>query len=203
MKFPSTAAAVLVSALSFAAVGPDSAHVQDEPATAEAAPPEADPADVESVDAIIAATYDVISGDKGEARDWDRFRSLFHPELGRLTPLRASGDSWNALSMTPAAYAEQGARWTANTAFYEREIARRSETFGGLCHVWSTYEGFNAKSADAPFVRGINSIQLMNDGERWWILTIAWDAERDDQKLPDRYLETPGDDEDAKEGSGK
>ena len=42
------------------------------PATAQQ--PAADPADVASIDAIITAVYDVISGDAGVARDWDRFR---------------------------------------------------------------------------------------------------------------------------------
>ena len=39
----------------------------------------ADPADVESIDAIISASYDVISGSKDEPRDWNRERSLFYP----------------------------------------------------------------------------------------------------------------------------
>ena len=200
MKFPSTVCAVLLSSLSLGLVPGGSNQDQEVIMVEKAAPPEADPADVESVDAIIAATYDVISGDKGEARDWDRFLSLFHPELGRLTPLRAANGAWSAMAMTPTEYADRAKQWSANTAFYEREIARRAETFGGICHVWSTYAGFNAKDAGEPFVRGINSIQLMNDGERWWILAIAWDAEREDQKLPDEYLKS---DSDRKKASGR
>ena len=96
----------------------------------------------------------MISGDKGEARDWDRFRSLFHPELGRLMPLRAKDDRWQATGMEPNDYAEQAKRWSSSQAFYEREIARRTESFGGLCHVWSTYAGFDASDAKEPFVRG-------------------------------------------------
>lgn len=182
----------LAASLSCAAAPSLGASTAQEPAPAAEAPvqPEADPADVESLDAIVAALYDVISGDKGEARDWDRFRSLFHPELGRLTPLRPdpAAGTWRAMSMSPEDYVANATRWTATTAFYEREIARRTERFGGLAHVWTTYEGFNAKGATEPFVRGINSVQLMNDGARWWILTISWDAERPDQPLPERYL---------------
>ena len=58
-------------------------------------------------------------------------------------------------------------------------MAREVERFGGIAHVWSTYEGFKAKDAAVPFVRGINTIQLMQDGARWWILSIGWDAERE------------------------
>lgn len=201
MKIAPFACTALVTALSLVPFQAASTQAQqDEEAVAveEAAPPEADAADVASVDALIAALYDVISGDAGEARDWDRFVSLFHPELGRLTPLRAADGAWTALSMTPATYAERAEQWTKATAFYEREIARRQETFGGLCHVWSTYEGFNAKDTKTPFLRGINSIQLMNDGERWSILTIAWDAEREDQKLPDEYLKSADDGDGSK-----
>ncbi|MEC8495624.1 MAG: amidohydrolase family protein, partial [Planctomycetota bacterium] len=155
-----------------------------------AAWPAADPADVSTIDALLESLYDVISGDAGEARDWDRFRSLFHPELGRLTPLRpdpAKG-AWEVMSMTPDDYVTRAERWTQRQAFHEREIAREVERFGGIAHVWSTYEGFDTKDAAAPFVRGINTIQLMQDGARWWILSIGWDVEREDQPLPPRYL---------------
>ena len=85
------------------------------PQDADAAPwPAADPVDVGTIDALLESLYDVISGDAGEARDWDRFRSLFHPELGRLTPLRpdpAKG-TWDIVSMTPDDYVAQAERWT-------------------------------------------------------------------------------------------
>ena len=48
-------------------------------------PPAAKPADVASPDAILAAVYEVISGPAGQARDWDRFRSLYLPGA-RLVP---------------------------------------------------------------------------------------------------------------------
>ena len=162
------------------------------PQDAGAAPwPAADPADVGTIDALLESLYDVISGDAGEARDWDRFRSLFHPVLGRLTPLRpdpAKG-TWDVVSMTPDDYVAQAEQWTQRQGFHEREVAREVERFGGIAHVWSTYEGFEAKDAAVPFVRGINTIQLMQDGTRWWILSIGWDAEREGSTSPaGRYL---------------
>src|SRR5688572_18845337 len=70
----------------FMLVGANSAMAQsDKPAPAPAtqsqspaaAPiPAANPADVASIDAIVAALYDVISGPAGKKRDWDRMRSL-------------------------------------------------------------------------------------------------------------------------------
>jgi len=181
--------ALSISVAAFSGFGAQ--EVQEPTATAESKPhPKADPKDVESIEAIVTSLYDVISGDIGEARDWDRFRSLFHPELGQLVPLRPNvrAGTWSAQAMDPEGYAVQARNWTQTTAFWEKEISNKVEHFGGLAHVWSTYEGFNKKDAKEPFVRGINSIQLMNDGKRWWVLTVAWDAERDDQPLPPKYL---------------
>src|SRR5258708_38751768 len=48
-------------------------------APAAAAIPAANPKDVDTIDAIMAALYNVISGPAGE-RDWNRVRSLFLPE---------------------------------------------------------------------------------------------------------------------------
>lgn len=181
----------LTLALAAAAAIPMTRFQEPEAAQAEATEspwPEAKAEDVADIDSIITALYDVISGDKGEPRDWDRFRSLFHPEQGRLIPLAAEGGRWRALGMTPDGYADQAKVWTQSTAFWEREIARRTERFGGLAHVWTTYAGFNAADAETPFVRGVNSVQLMFDGTRWSILSITWDAETPTQALPAKYL---------------
>ena len=76
---------------------------------------------------------------------------------------------------------------------FEKEIARRTETFGNIAHVFSTYEVRRKAEDKEPFIRGINSIQLMNDGKRWWIVTVFWEAERPDNPLPKKYLETKTD----------
>ncbi len=74
--------------------------------------------------------------------------------------------------------------------FYEREIARETDRFGHMAHLLSTYEVRRAKDED-PFMRGINSIQLFFDGDRWWVLTIYWDSEREDSPIPREYLPEP------------
>ena len=70
--------------------------------------------------------------------------------------------------------------------FQERELARRTERFGHIAHVFSTYEG--KVTGDAPPMRGINTIQLMNDGRRWWIVSVMWEAENPTLALPAQYL---------------
>lgn len=144
--------------------------------------------ELDSIDGLLAATYDVISGEAGQARDWDRFRSLFHPELGRLTSIQVGQDGTaTALSMTPEEYIERAGPFFEANGFYEREVARRVERYGHIAHVFSTYESVSAPG-EAPFARGINSFQLQWDGERWYVLSILWDSEREGQPIPEGYL---------------
>ncbi len=149
--------------------------------------PTADPADVASQDAIIAAVYDVISGPAGQARDWDRFRSLFLSDA-RLVAVRVSpaGGVGTAV-MTPGEYAERSAAPLMANGFFEVEIHRVGEEYGHIAHLFSTYESRRSADDPEPFARGINSFQLMWDGERWWVLTIFWDSEREGQPIPVRY----------------
>ena len=153
--------------------------------------PSANPADVESIDAIIKAAYDVISGPAGKKRDWERERSLFYPGA-RLIPT-ATVAGRNDVDLAPLVLDVEGyiARVEplfAKEGFYETEIARRVEQFGRIAHVWSTYESRHDPSEKEPFMRGINSIQLFNDGARWWILSIYWQHESKQDPLPQKYL---------------
>ena len=145
--------------------------------------------DFASPTAIVAAAYDVISGAAGEERDWDRLRSLFHPELGRLLPVaRIPGSDGPELRPhTPEEYIEMAGGYFETAGFYETELHSKVEQYGAMAHVWSTYESRTAPDEE-PFARGINSFQLTHDGERWWILSILWDAEGPHQAIPDEYL---------------
>jgi len=148
----------------------------------------ADPDDVSSVDAIMAAVYDVISGPAGEARDWDRWRSLFLSEA-RLISVGMNRQGETAYRvMTPEDYVElAGASLEAN-GFFEEEIGRTQEEFGPVVHLFSAYESKRTPEDPEPFARGINSFQLMHHEDRWWVITIYWTAERPDLPIPNRYL---------------
>ena len=143
---------------------------------------------VSSLDNIIASLYDVVSGEKGEARDWELFRHIFYPEA-KLIPSGPNRDgAMNARFMTAEDYIKGSGEWLVNNGFFEREIHRETQEFGSLCHVFSTYNAFRSKDDEQPFMRGINSIQLMHDGERWWILNIYWTQEREGNLIPTKYL---------------
>ncbi len=158
--------------------------------------PSANPNDVASIDAIITAAYDGISGPAGEERDWDRERSLFFPGARLIPTALGAGASSQSGGLEPQMLDVEGfiARvraYVADTAFYEKEIARRTEQFGHIAHVWSTYESRRDPDDPQPFMRGINSIQLFNDGQRWWIVTIYWQHESLEDRIPQKYRETP------------
>jgi hypothetical protein len=150
--------------------------------------PAANPADVATIDSIIAAVYDVISGPAGKKRDWDRMRSLFLPGA-RLIPTGARPNgTYGSRVLTVDEYIERSSGFFEKEGFYEREAARVAEQFGQIAHAFSTYESRHAPEDAKPFQRGINSMQLMNDGKRWWIVTIFWQGEDEKNPLPEKYL---------------
>jgi hypothetical protein len=143
--------------------------------------------DVDTVDHIIAAVYDVISGPAGQPRDWNRFRSLFLPE-GRLIPntIRPDGTIVHRV-LSVDDYVTNGSRAFAQQGFFESESARTQQRFADIAHVFSTYESRHEKGGQ-PFARGINSFQLLHDGHRWFIVTIMWQAESPQAQIPPEYL---------------
>lgn len=185
--------AVLTLAAAFAISQSASAQSSEKPApqsaaSAQAAPdpfasvPAPKPDDVKSIDAIMTAVYDVISGPPGE-RDWTRFRSLFLP-TARLTAATKGPDG--AIRLRPMSaddYATRAGGYFLKNGFFEHPIVNRVETFGNVAQVFSSYESRHA-AGEAPFARGINSFQLLNDGKRWWVVSILWDEERPDNPLP-------------------
>lgn len=151
-------------------------------------PPPAYAPDVASMDAIVAALYASISGDAGVARDWDRFRNLFHPSA-RLMPTGTDDQGQGTLRpLTPQDYVDRAGPSLVRDGFHEQEIARRTDRYGRIAHLFSTYEARRAATDARPFMRGINSIQLFDDGTRWWIVSVYWQAETPDLPLPADYL---------------
>jgi hypothetical protein len=151
--------------------------------------------DVDTVDHLVASLYDVISGPAGKARDWVRFRSLFLPD-GRLGVIRPSAPATqdnperkgDAIFLSPDMYVERDEPYFRANGFFERSIANRTEEFGNLIQVWSTYESRHAESDPKPFTRGINSIQIVHAQGRFWVASIMWDDERSGVTLPEKYL---------------
>jgi len=152
-------------------------------------PKDAYPADVSTLDGIMKAVYDVISGDAGVKRDWDRFRTLFHKDA-RLIPTGKNQQTgvYGGSALSPEDYIKRVEPVFAAQGFHERELARHVDQYGNIAQVFSTYHAFRKKDDKEAFLRGINSFQLLNDGKRWWVVTIYWQAETPDNPIPKQFL---------------
>jgi hypothetical protein len=151
-------------------------------------PPPAAPNDVKSADAIIKALYDANSTMVDQKRDVDRFRSLFASNGRMISTNRGSGGTV-MVTRGIDQYVVVATAGKPRGGFSEREIARTSEAFGSIMQVFSTYEA-RRDSSDTHPTRGINSIQLFNDGRRWWVVTVLWDNERPNSPIPAVYLKS-------------
>jgi hypothetical protein len=151
--------------------------------------PAAKPDDVKSIESILAALYDVISGPAGE-RDWNRFRSLFIPSAHLTSTGIAPDGSVRVYPFSVDEYVGRAGSNFLKKGFFESPIVNRIETFGNVAQVFSSYESRHA-AGESPFARGINSLQLLNDGKRWWVVSILWDSERPGNPLPKEFASKP------------
>jgi hypothetical protein len=144
--------------------------------------PAADPADVSEIDQVIKALYTVISGPAGP-RDWKRFRSLFHTDafMAAFTPKR------ELRKFSPAQYVQNNGPFFMQNSFNEKEIGRKVNQFGNVAQVFTSYE-FEAGTTPPLRKCGINSIELIKEKGRWFIMSITWDEETKDQPIPSMYL---------------
>jgi hypothetical protein len=151
--------------------------------TAQTAPPPACPPTA-SLDQLITAIDAAVSGPADKDRTC--FRDVLLPDA-RLIPVSKQPDG----SIVPHILTVDGwidaVRKRGSGVFYERQVKVKSETYGPIAHLWSTYEVRPTPDGKAE-VRGINSIQAVFDGHRWRIIEITWHAETADDPVPAQYL---------------
>jgi hypothetical protein len=145
--------------------------------------PAADSTDVTTIDAIVKALYDVISGPAGP-RNWKRFNSLFHPDAY----MAAIGDNKKLQKFSPSQYAAGNAPYFLKNDFTEKEIGRTTNQFGNIAQVFTTYEYVTGMPAVTQ--RGINSVELIKENSRWYIMSVSWDEENKEQPLPEKFLKS-------------
>ncbi len=146
------------------------------------------PNDVSSADAIIKAVYDVISGPAGEKRNWDRMQSLFVTDARMIATGKRPNGEGTRRSMSVEEYINSSGSFLEKNGFFESEIGRKTEQYGNIVQVFSTYESKKTLRDEKPFMRGINSYQLWNDGKRWWVVNILWESETPDNPIPEKYI---------------
>ena len=155
------------------------------PAELAAKVPPAKAEDVNSMDAIMRTLYQVISGPMG-GRDWNHFRSIFLPQA-RFTEVHKMPDgSFSVITWSVDEFVHDATDVFSKESFYESAIVNSPERYGNMAQVFSSYESRHAPG-EKPFARGINSVQLLNDGTRWWVVSIAWDSERPGNPLPAKF----------------
>jgi hypothetical protein len=152
----------------------------------------ADPKDVSSPEAIVAAVYDVISGPAGQKRNWDRMRTLFVPDARMIPTGKRPTGEFTRRVLAVEDYITSSGPFLEKDGFFESEIGKKTEQFGNIVHVFSTYESKRTLADEKPFMRGINSFQLWFDGKRWWVITILWQSETKDTPIPEKYITPKG-----------
>jgi len=148
--------------------------------------PPANPEDVVTIQGIVRAYYDVINGPPGVPRQWRRDSTLYMPGTIFVAMGVENGKPRPSM-MTPEQFRRAVNDKFVKEGFYETEIGSRIERFGNVAAVRSVYE--TRRMANGPLIgRGINYLQLYWDGTRWWISAASWDDEREDNKLPARWI---------------
>ena len=144
------------------------------------------PEDVTTLDGIIRAFYEVISGPAGTPRQWERDRTLYIPGV-RFVAIETEHGKPMARVMTHDEYVRQADAGMVKGGFFEREIHREVRRYGDMAQVFSTYEW--RQVSDGPVKgRGINSVEAFFDGKRWWIASATWQDETPENPLPKAYL---------------
>jgi hypothetical protein len=150
------------------------------------APVEANAADVNTIDGIVKALYEVISGPAGK-RDWNRFRSLYYKDAYMAAMAPTPTGEKKLMKFSPEEYIKMNAPMFEKFAFYEKELGRQVNQFGSIAQVFTSYT-FTVETPSPMNERGINSIQLVNEGGRWWIMSIMWDDETKENQIPAKYI---------------
>ena len=158
----------------------------DKPTASSAPVAQANPADVNSIDGIVKALYEVISGPAGP-RDWNRFRSLYYKDayMGAISTNPAGEKKLHRF--TPDEYIKMNSPLFERFAFNEKELGRETNVFGDVAQVFTAY-AFTVDMPTPMKERGINSIQLINEGGRWWITSIVWTEETKENPIPSKYI---------------
>lgn len=139
--------------------------------------------DVKTIDALMKASYEVVSGEKGAKRQWERDNYLHHP---KAVYSYLDREQQKQSTMTLQEFHKETDEMVFGTAFYESEVNREVRVFGNIAHVWSTYETRLQKDGKVER-RGINSIQLIYENNRWYIISWTFCGENDKNMIPKTF----------------
>lgn len=138
------------------------------------------------IEVVINSLYKSISFQKNERPDLDKLKELFLDEA-RL--IRTTKDSFEVMSVAEF-ISNFNTQLDAGAfiEFREYEIKKKIEMFGGIAHVFSTYQTDFETEGGRLKARGINSIQLIEMNNEWKVVNIFWYNEDEANKVPEEYL---------------
>lgn len=141
------------------------------------------PADVATIEGLLAAFYDVISGPAGTPRQWSRDRTLYIPDV-RFVAMETGRDGKTEARITShQQYVDATDAGMTRNGFFESELKHTILRFGNTAQVRSSYA--MRRTPDGPVIgRGVNQLNLFWDGTRWWVASVMWDDERPGNPLP-------------------
>lgn len=144
--------------------------------------------DTESIQSVLDAYYDCISGPIAEKRDFDRLRNLFHPQSRLIYSYwDESSSKAGVLVFNDVEEFIERLDYLDKKGFYEHELSNITHDFSSIVQVFSTY-AFRVEDKSIPEGKGITSYDLFFDGERYWIMSMFWVAENERYKIPAEYL---------------
>lgn len=143
---------------------------------------------VSSIDSIVTSVYEVVSGEVGEDRDWDLHRTIFHPGAQIVANYVDDEGNYQIHFNDVEGYVSNYRDYFKENDLHEVDINRKVEVFGNLAHVLSTFESYKKPDDSTAYKQGMASIQLYNDGERWWVISMYYKNETEDDKIPEEYL---------------
>ena len=147
---------------------------------------EARPEDVATIDGMVKAFYEVISGGIGQPRQWGRDKTLYAPDV-RFVAMSLRDGKPHASILSHAKYVNSSNESFVKEGFVERELGRVVHRFGNMAHVYSAYE-WETAGEKKERGRGVNSLEFFWDGARWWISAVTWEEERADNPIPKEFL---------------
>ena len=144
--------------------------------------------DVSTIDGIVKAYYEVVSGPADQPRQWDRDATLYIPNVRFIIIRQEEAGKTTAQSMTHQEFVDSSDASLRGKAFYEHEVHRITHRAGNVAHLLSTSE--HASSSTGPVEgRSVDSLELFWDGTRWWITNVSiWDVESSRHPLPAEFL---------------
>ena len=140
---------------------------------------EADP--TKTIDEIVKEGLGIISGKKGEARDWDRFRDLFAADAQFSVLVKSKEGKSQIRNFNLEEFVRSGKNFYINNDFSEVEIKKIINEYNGIATVFQSY----LVEVNGKKEKGVNAYQLMHDGERWWIISLMWTNDQNGNPLPE------------------